>query len=145
MNSTNISGTLLCCTETPIRYKRTYNYKAGFLLSLKVDSQEVKVGGLVIVCHRQFEALTPSLKPFFPISIQLRPLSNLCHRRNLTLVKSVCVTAPKSFFWAPACVPGFQYMPRLAQGFQYAPTTDETCQLHCSEQSGIFSPEKGPT
>ena len=107
VNSTNISGTLLCWTKSPIRYKKTYKYKAGFFLSLKVDSQEVKVGGLVIKSCRQFEALTPSLKPFFPKSIQLRPLSNLCCRRNLTLVKSICATAPKSFFSAPACVPGF--------------------------------------
>ena len=87
--------------------KKTYQYKAGFLSSLKVDSQEEKVSGLVIECCRQFVAHTPSFKPFFPKSIQLRPLSNLCYRRNLTLVKSACVTAPKSFFWAPACVPGF--------------------------------------
>ena len=28
--------------------------------------------------------------------------------------KSVCETAPKFLFWAPSCVPGFEYMPQLA-------------------------------
>ena len=29
---------------------------------------------------------------------------NLCHGQNLTLVKSVCKTVPKSLFWAPTGV-----------------------------------------
>ena len=36
---------------------------------------------------------------------------SLCHRRKLT--KSVCEKAPKSLFWRPACVPGFEYAPWL--------------------------------
>ena len=107
-----------CCVAQKSQSGTRKLTKAGFLLSLKVDSQEVKVGSLVIECCRQFEALTSSLKPFFPKSIQLRHQSNLCRRWNLTLFKSICVTVPKSLFSAPACVPGFQYMPRLAQGFQ---------------------------
>ena len=93
--------------QKPNQVQENLQIQSRVFLSLKVDSQEVKVGGLVIKSCRQFEALTPSLKPFFPKSIQLRPLSNLCRRRNLTLVKSICATAPKSFFSAPACVPGF--------------------------------------
>ena len=27
------------------------------------------------------------------------------------MVKSVCETSPKSFFEAPTCVPGFEYVP----------------------------------
>ena len=39
---------------------------------------------------------------------------SLCHKQNLTLVWSVCETVPKSLFWVPTCVPGFEYEPWLA-------------------------------
>ena len=34
---------------------------------------------------------------------------SLCHRRNLTQVKSVCETARKSLSWDLTCVSGFEY------------------------------------
>ena len=40
--------------------------------------------------------------------------TNLRHRRNVTLVKSVCETAPQSMLWASICVPGFGYAPWMA-------------------------------
>ena len=45
----------------------------------------------------------------------LHPLvnSSLRLRRNKTLVKPVCGTAPNFVFWAPSCVPGFEYAQRL--------------------------------
>ena len=39
---------------------------------------------------------------------------NLHHRRNWTLVDSICETATKSMFWIPTCVPGFEHVPWLA-------------------------------
>lgn len=33
----------------------------------------------------------------------------LCYRWNLSLVNSIRKTAPKSVFWAPSCVPEFEY------------------------------------
>ena len=33
---------------------------------------------------------------------------------KLTLFKTVCETAPKSLFWVPTCVPGFEYASWLA-------------------------------
>ena len=41
------------------------------------------------------------------------PECSLRYRRNWTLVKSVCETAPKFLFWARTCVPGFEYEPLL--------------------------------
>ena len=46
------------------------------VLSFKVDSQDVKVGGLVIECCRQLQAFTLSLYPFSPKSRQRKPPSN---------------------------------------------------------------------
>ena len=40
--------------------------------------------------------------------------TSLRHRRNVTLVKSVCETAPQSMLWASICVPGFGYAPWMA-------------------------------
>jgi len=48
----------------------------GFLLSFKVDSQDVKVGGMVIEFCRQLQAFTLSLYPFSPKSRQRKPPSN---------------------------------------------------------------------
>ena len=39
---------------------------------------------------------------------------SLRHRRNQTLVKSVCETAPESLLWVAICVPGFDYAPLMA-------------------------------
>ena len=40
--------------------------------------------------------------------------TSLRHRRNVTLVKSVCETAPQSMLWASICVLGFGYAPWMA-------------------------------
>ena len=40
--------------------------EAGFSLSFKVDSYNVKIGGLAIECWRQFEIFTPSVLTHFP-------------------------------------------------------------------------------
>ena len=40
--------------------------------------------------------------------------TSLRHRRNVTLVKSVCETAPKSMLWASICILGFGYAPWMA-------------------------------
>ena len=46
------------------------------------------------------------------VPYNLKAISSLRHRGNQTvLVKSVCKTAPKSLFWVPTCVPGFEYLP----------------------------------
>ena len=42
------------------------------------------------------------------------PFPSLCHKQNVTLEKSFCETVPKSLFWVPTCVPGFEYEPWLA-------------------------------
>ena len=39
--------------------------------------------------------------------------SSLRLRRNNSLVKPVCETAPNFVLWAPSCVPGFEYTQRL--------------------------------
>ena len=41
--------------------------------------------------------------------------TSLRHRRNVTLVKSVCETAPQSMLWASICVLGFGYAPWMAR------------------------------
>ena len=43
-----------------------------------------------------------------------RQLYSLRYRQNLTLVKSIYETVPKSLLWAFNCVPGFKYMSWLA-------------------------------
>ena len=48
----------------------------GFSLSFKVDSWDVKAGGLAIKCCRQFEAFSFSLYPFALESRWLRPQSS---------------------------------------------------------------------
>ena len=48
-------------------------YTSGFSLSFKVDSQDVKVGGLAIKSCRQFKDFIPSLYPFTPRNRWLRP------------------------------------------------------------------------
>lgn len=46
------------------------------------------------------------------VPYNLKAISSLRHRGNQTvLVKSVCKTAPKSLFWVPTCLPGFEYLP----------------------------------
>ena len=40
--------------------------------------------------------------------------TSLRHRRNVTLVKSVCETAPQSMLWTSICVLGFGYAPWMA-------------------------------
>ena len=41
--------------------------------------------------------------------------TSLRHRRNVTLVKSVCETAPQSMLWASICILGFGYAPWMAR------------------------------
>ena len=41
--------------------------------------------------------------------------TSLRHRRNVTLVKSVCETAPQSKLWVSICVLGFGYAPWMAR------------------------------
>ena len=55
------------------RFRFLEGYTSGFSLSFKVDSQNVKVGGLAIKCCRQFKDFTPSLYPFTPRNRWLRP------------------------------------------------------------------------
>ena len=40
--------------------------------------------------------------------------TSLRHRRNVTLVKSVCETAPQSMLWTSICILGFGYAPWMA-------------------------------
>ena len=55
---------------------------------------------------------------FITFFLKREPIGLLCnvndtlslrHRRNLTLVKSVCKSAPKFLFRVLTCVPGFEY------------------------------------
>ena len=49
---------------------------------------------------------------FFPDRVKRYLTFNLIHVNSG--YKCVCETVPKSLFWAPSCVPGFEYMPQLA-------------------------------
>ena len=42
------------------------SWSSRFSLSFKLDSQDIRVGGLAVKCCRQFKAFTPSLYPFTP-------------------------------------------------------------------------------
>ena len=49
---------------------------AGFSLSLKVDSYNVNIGGLITECCRQFQAFTLSLYPISPKGRRFKPPSS---------------------------------------------------------------------
>ena len=64
----------------------------GFSLSFKVDSYDLKVGGLVTECRRQFQAFTLSLYLIFPRSKCLKPPSSQFFSRLQALNENPAVS-----------------------------------------------------
>ena len=56
-----------------LQVRLSFAYFPKFSLSSKVDSYDVKVGGLVTECCRQFQAVILSIYPIPPKSRRLKP------------------------------------------------------------------------
>ena len=83
----------------------------------KVTQEFTQYTGMLVCLHVPFDQQINStnylsLHDIIFVPYNLKAISSLHHRGNQTvLVKSVCKTAPKSLFWVPTCVPGFEYLP----------------------------------
>ena len=71
-----VIGMLVVLEIKTVKRALTDSNVTGFSLSFKVDSLDLKVGGLPIECHRQFQASTLSLNLTSPKSRWLKPPSS---------------------------------------------------------------------
>ena len=71
-----VIGMLVTLEIKTVKRALTDSNVTEFTLSFKVDSLDLKVGGLPIECHRQFQASTLSLNLISPKSRWLKPPSS---------------------------------------------------------------------
>ena len=76
----------------------------GFSLIFKVDSHDIKEGGLVTKCCRQFQAFTLSLYPRFPLKVDSSNLHVASFLAGCRHLMKTLGTSYRCFFYQGVCL-----------------------------------------